>query len=139
MLYTIYKEIFTRRKFSPMHVFGEIFFSKFFHMRCIYRSTDYLLEGTSYCWQIVCHNAKWRNIFLANILYTVFGPNNFYIIIIIIIIYACTSVNTQAKLLGLNAMKLLGLEVAKYKSSDEEELPQAKRFKPNTDASQQVV
>ena len=42
----------------------------------------------------------------------------------------------QAKLLGLNAMKLMGLDVSKYWSNDEgvsveeeEDVPQAKRLK----------
>lgn len=57
--------------------------------------------------------------------------------------------STKAKLLGLNAMKLLGLDVAKYWSgeiatADEQEnddiqVPEAKRFKQDTTAVEQQV
>ena len=46
------------------------------------------------------------------------------------------SLSHQAKILGLNAMKLLGLDVSKYWTQHEEEesLPEAKRFKADNSA-----
>lgn len=47
------------------------------------------------------------------------------------------NISLQAKLLGLNAMRLLGLDVTKYWSGKEGEgLPEAKRFKANTSADE---